>query len=439
MALELFVTFFLVALNGFFVAAEFAIVKVRGSQLELKTSSNRRLGGITKHITHHLDGYLAATQLGITIASLGLGWIGEDVLSKLFMMLFESMGYPHNSPLAHSIAVPIAFTFVTFMHVVFGELTPKSIAIRYPLSTTLALALPLRFFYLIFRPFIFLFNGFANILLRSIGVHSSHGNEVHSEEELRLLLQESSKEGSIDTNKYEIIEKVFKFDDKIVKQIMTPRTRMYGIDIDTPKHDIIDSVMNENYSRVPVYQDNIDNILGILYIRDLLNLLKEDHKPFQIKDFLHTPYYIPTSMRVGDLLLEFQKKSNHMAIITDEFGGTAGLVTMEDIIEELLGEIYDEYDDKTDVSLKVGENEFIVNATVPINVLNQSLPLPLPESPHGDYETLSGLILYITNKIPEINERINFEHYEFTILKRSLSKIQMVQLKVRSATPRQEA
>jgi CBS domain containing-hemolysin-like protein len=430
MAVELFVTVLLVLLNGFFVAAEFAIVKVRGSQLELKTSNNRRLGGITKHIVHHLDGYLAATQLGITIASLGLGWIGEDVLSKIFLSLFEALGYDGSSQLAHSIAIPIAFSFVTFMHVVFGELAPKSIAIRYPVSTTLAVALPLRFFYIIFRPFIWLFNGFANILLRLLGIKSAHGHDVHSEEELRLLLHESSKEGSIDTTKYEIIEKVFKFDDKQVRQIMTPRTRIYSLEIDTPKNEIIDSILNENYSRVPVYEDNIDNIIGILFIRDLLNLLKED-KPFQIKDFVHTPYYVPTTMRVGDLLLEFQKKSNHMAIITDEFGGTAGLVTMEDIIEELLGEIYDEYDDKSDISLKMGENEFILNATVPIGVLNKSLPFRLPESLHGDYETLSGLILYITNRIPDINEKILFDNYEFTILKKSLSKIQMVQLKLK--------
>lgn len=428
MVIELIFTIFLVLLNGFFVAAEFAIVKVRSSQLELKTSRNKRLGAITRHITSHLDGYLAATQLGITIASLGLGWIGEDVISKLILMLFEVLNYHPSEKLAHSIAVPIAFIFVTFMHVVFGELAPKSIAIRYPLPTTTTVAFPLRVFYVLFKPFIWVFNGFANILLRLIGIRgASHGEEVHSEEELRLLLLESSRSGSIDLNKYEIIEKVFKFDDKLVKQVMTPRTSIFALDVDTPVDEIVDTILQENYSRVPVFQENKDNIIGILYIRDLIRLLK-DAKKSDIKDILHPPFFIPNTMKVGDLLLEFQQNSRHMAIITDEFGGVDGLITMEDIIEELLGEIYDEYDEKSDVSLKISDNEFIINALSPIESLNMSLPYPLPSSEH--YETLSGLILFITGRIPETNEKIYHENYEFTILKKSKSKIQLVQLKI---------
>lgn len=431
MILDILLTLFLVFLNGFFVAAEFAIVKVRASQLELKTSSKSRLASLTKHITSHLDGYLAATQLGITIASLGLGWIGERVVSQIIIAFFDGIGYHLDHATSHAFAVPIAFVFVTFMHVVFGELTPKSIAIRFPVPTTLAVAFPLRFFYIIFRPFIFLFNGFANILLRMLGIGAAgHGNDIHSEEELRLILEESSKEGSIDVSKYEIIEKVFKFDDKLVKQVMTPRMSVYAIDIDTPPTELLNSILKENYSRVPVYQNSIDNIAGILYIRDLLHLLKENKSLTSIKEFLHPPFYVPTTMKVGDLLLDFQKKYNHMAVITDEFGGTAGLITMEDIIEELLGEIYDEYDEKADVSLKVSENDFIVNALIPIPVLNNSLPFPLPEN--EQYETLSGLILYVTGKIPETNEKINFKSYEFTILKKYRSRIQMVQLKLLS-------
>lgn len=431
MILDIFLTLFLVFLNGFFVAAEFAIVKVRASQLELKTSSKSQLASLTKHITSHLDGYLAATQLGITIASLGLGWIGERVVSEIIIAFFDGIGYHLDHATSHAVAVPVAFILVTFMHVVFGELTPKSIAIRFPVPTTLAVAFPLRFFYIVFRPFIFLFNGFANILLRMLGISAAvHGSDIHSEEELRLILEESSKEGSIDVNKYEIIEKVFKFDDKLVKQVMTPRMSVYAIDIDTPPTELLNSILKENYSRVPVYQNSIDNVAGILYIRDLLHLLKENKPLTSIKEFLHPPFYVPTTMKVGDLLLDFQKKYNHMAVITDEFGGTAGLITMEDIIEELLGEIYDEYDEKADVSLKVSENDFIVNALIPIPVLNNSLPFPLPES--EQYETLSGLILYVTGKIPETNEKINFKTYEFTILKKYRSRIQMVQLKLLS-------
>jgi CBS domain containing-hemolysin-like protein len=428
MAFDILLTIFLVLLNGFFVAAEFAIVKVRGSQLEVNTPENSSIRKVALHITDHLEAYLAATQLGITIASLGLGWIGESVAERLILDFMHLIGYNLSHELAHEIAMPIAFIFITFLHVVFGELAPKSIAIRYALPTTKVIAWPLRIFYIFSLPFIFLFNGFANLLLRLIGINSAAHEEAHSEEELKILISESAKGGTIQAKKVDLLENVFTFDDKLVKQVMIPRTKIFAIDIEEPLEKSINKIIEEGYSRIPVYQDNIDNIVGVLYTKDLLRLWHKNRENTDFKSILKEPYFVPSLKRLGDLLQEFQRNYKHIAFITDEFGGTVGLVTMEDIIEELLGEIYDEYDEKNDLVIKISDNEYIANAIATIGNLNERLPIALKENRH--YETLSGLMLFQLGRIPEINESIKTEGYELTVLQRSHSRVEIVGMKV---------
>jgi len=435
MFVEVIIVIFLVVLNGFFVAAEFAIVKVRASQLEVKTANNARLSHTTKHIMDHLDGYLAATQLGITIASLGLGWLGEDVFSKLIVSLFEQFGLPAHTGTVHTIAISVAFAFVTFMHVVFGELMPKSISIRYALSTTITLAYPLRFFYLIFHPFIFIFNGFANLMLGLLGISSAHGHDTHSEEELRFILQESmsQQDEKTNVNKYEIIDKVFEFDDKLVLEIMTPRGDMQSINIKDNAEDILDTILNNKFSRYPVFQGDIDNIIGVLHVQSLLEYLR-GNMPINLREkgLLASPICIPGTMRVGDLLLDLQKKKKHLAIVVDEHGGTQGLITLEDIIEELLGEIYDEYDD-TDIVHMLGDNSFLVNATAKIMEVNQYLPVPLVIPDGMRFGTVSGLVRYITNRIPNPGEIISIENYDISVVRRyKHNKIKLVELRLKT-------
>lgn len=435
MVLEVIIVLFLVVLNGFFVAAEFAVVKVRASQLEVKTANNKRLAKTTKHIMDNLDGYLAATQLGITIASLGLGWLGEDVFSKIVAGIFHYFHITLSHALLHTIAGSLAFVFVTFMHVVFGELMPKSIAIRYALPTTITLAYPLQFCYFIFRPFIFLFNGFANFMLGIMGIGASHGHgEIHSEEELRFILQESKhqQEDKSDIKKYELIDKVFEFDDKLVFEIMTPRGDIIGINAKDNPDDILDTVLNNKFSRYPVYQNDIDNILGILHVNSLLEYLRSS-KTINLKEknMLTQPIYVPASMRVGDVLLDLQKKKKHLAMVVDEYGGLQGLITLEDIIEELLGEIYDEYDD-TDIVHSLGENSFLVNATAKIIEVNQLLPIPLPIPEGMRFGTVSGLVRYTLNRVPSIGESIALENYDISVVRRSQkNKIKLVELRLK--------
>ncbi|WP_162428583.1 hemolysin family protein [Pontibacter pudoricolor] len=417
MIFNIFLTIFLVLLNGFFVAAEFAIVKVRSSQIELRAQAGNRMAKLAQHMITHLDAYLSATQLGITLASLGLGWIGESVVSQIIINIMAAFGFEPSPEIAHSIALPIAFALITVLHIVFGELAPKSIAIQRPESTTLAIALPLRFFYILFIPFIWLLNGFSNFILRSIGIRSLHGSEVHSAEELRLLFEQSAEGGAIHDSQHELIENVFQFNERMVKQILVPRTKMVAIDSNISEHDLMEIIFNEGYSRLPVYSGNIDNIVGVLYVKDLLSIIRMG-EPVVLEKLIRPAYFVPETKKINRLLKQFQRRHMHIAIVTDEFGGVSGIVTMEDIIEELVGEIQDEYDEEVPLVELVSDYEYKVSASAPISDANDFLPYPLPEG--EDYETVGGLVSVLYGQIPEdINDTIDFNEYEVSVLEKS--------------------
>lgn len=430
MGFEIFLTFFLVFLNGFFVAAEFAIVKVRASQIEIKVKTGHRIAHIAKHITQHLDGYLAATQLGITLASLGLGWVGEEVMEHLLHQLLESTGASPATVASFSgTAAPIiAFTLITIMHIVFGELAPKSFAIQRPVNTTLGIALPLHAFYLVFRPFIWLLNGFANLILKLFGIHTKAGHEAHhSSEELQYLLDQGKESGALDTNEHELIKNVFDFNERVVKNIMVPRTKISGIELETPTAELLDYVIKEGYSRIPVFEDTMDKIVGIIHAKDILPILANKQE-LAISDIIRKPYFIPETKKINDLMSEFQQKRIQIAIVLDEFGGTAGMVTLEDIVEELVGEIQDEYDEEKPIVEQVSESEFIVNAAASVYDVNEYLPHDLPED--GDYDTMAGLISDVFGKIPEVGEQVEFNGYTFTVLKKTEQNIESIRLQL---------
>ncbi len=430
MVFQLFVTFFLVFLNGFFVAAEFAIVRVRASQIEIKAKSGSKVAKIAKHITLNLDGYLAATQLGITLASLGLGWVGEQVMEDVLKHLFAEFGASQDMvrTLSGTLAPIIAFSFITVLHIVFGELAPKSVAIMHPVNTTMKIALPLHFFYLIFRPFIMLLNGLANMLLGVFGFRTLGGKESHhSSEELQYLLDQGKESGALDTTEHELIKNVFDFNERVVKNIMVPRTKISGIELNTPHEQLLDILIKEGYSRVPVYYETIDKIVGIVHAKDILPLMVQ-HKPCILKDIIRKPFFIPETKKINDLLSELQLKRIQIAIVLDEFGGTAGMVTLEDIVEELVGEIQDEYDEEKPIVEKISDSEFIINASASIYDVNEFLPHDLPED--GDYDTLAGLLGELFGKIPEVGERHEFYGYIFTIMKKTEQNIESVKLEL---------
>ncbi|WP_423147536.1 hemolysin family protein [Rubrolithibacter danxiaensis] len=430
MGFQIFLTFFLVFLNGFFVAAEFAIVKVRASQIEIKAKSGSRFAKIAKHIIHHLDNYLAATQLGITLASLGLGWVGERVMEHILNNLMLSLGVSVSFATSFSAtAAPItAFIIITVLHIVFGELAPKSLAIQKPVGITMGVSFPLHVFYLIFRPFIWLLNSFANLILKVFGVSSVSGSEAHhSSEELQYLLDQGKESGALDTSEHELIKNVFDFNERVVKNIMVPRTKISAVELNTDSRELLDSIIKEGYSRVPVYDDTIDKIVGIVHAKDILPLLASGQE-LVLKNIIRKPYFIPETKKINDLLSELQQKRIQIAIVLDEFGGTAGMVTLEDIVEEIVGEIQDEYDEEKPIVEKVSDTEYIINASASIYDVNEYLPHDLPED--ADYDTVAGLVSDLFGKIPEVGDRKDFLGYDFTILKKTEQNIESVKLEL---------
>ncbi|NSL87076.1 HlyC/CorC family transporter [Chitinophaga sp. Mgbs1] len=427
MLLQVFWTIFLVLLNGFFVAAEFAIVKVRSSQINSKSGSEKRATTAAKHILGNLDGYLAATQLGITLASLGLGWVGESVVTHLVLNFMSTLGLQVTAATAHAIAIPVAFMVITILHIVFGELAPKSMAIRKPLPTTLAVALPLRFFFVIFRPFIWMLNGLANSILRLLGLTPAGESEIHSEEELKLIISESQEGGAIEETERELIQNVFEFDDSRVKEILTHRKDISALDISLPFDQLADQVIKDGYSRYPVYSGSLDDLKGVIYTKDLVKGMHEKTL-HNIQDILKPVFYVPDSMKIKDLLRTFQGQRLQMAVVTNEFGDTEGIVTMEDILEELVGDIQDEHDHESPIVEQKDENTFLVDAHEYLADINELLPAPLPESEH--YETLSGLINYVHGNIPREGEVLVIDHYEVLILKMFRSSVEKARLKL---------
>jgi CBS domain containing-hemolysin-like protein len=426
----LFITFLLVALNGFFVAAEFALVKVRASQLDIKIQKGSSRAKLAKSLLDKLDAYLSATQLGITLASLALGAVGEETISHIVVGLFEKSGTNISMATVHSISLPIALTLLTFFHVTIGEQIPKMIGIKYSMDTILFVAWPLKIFYAVFSPFIWLLNKSSNMILRIVGIKKIGEDEVHTEEELRLILTESEEGGAIKPSENELIQNVFDFDDRLVKQIMVPQNRVSALDVELGRNEMIKKVIDEGYSRLPVYLGDIDNVIGVVHSKDLLKAVI-DNKFKTIRDIMRPAHFIPESMHVNYLLRDFQKLHIQMAIVTNEFGATAGVVTMEDIIEELVGEIQDEHDDEIPTVEKKSETEFIINAHSSISDVNESLPMSLPENPK--YETVSGLINFLWGRIPAVNEKRHYDGYEITILQRKKQTVELVKLRVLDA------
>ena len=422
---DILITLILVFFNGFFVAAEFAIVKVRASQLELKVQSGSHFATVAKRIVSRLDRYLAATQLGITLASLGLGWIGEPVVARIVLYLMSFVGVQMDPELANHIALPVAFLIITLLHIVFGELAPKSIAIQSSQRTILVIALPLQFFFFVFRPFIFVLNGTANLVLRAIGISTIQGQDVHSSDELKYLVKQGKESGEIEQADYDIIKNAFEFSERIAKQIMIPRTQVVAIDVEDFQQDMVEHLIEENYSRIPCYAGSLDNIVGVVYLKDILIKL-HSNESIKISSIMRSVLIVPETKYIAQLLKEFQSKHQQIAVVIDEYGGTQGIVTMEDILEELVGEIQDEYDNEIPFVEKKGEKTYVVLASASLDDINELLPHPL--TVNEEYETLAGYLILKLGRIPNINEKISMEDYEFTVLKKNKNSILLTQL-----------
>lgn len=420
---DLFLLLLFVLLNALFVAAEFALVKVRKTQLDPSESNKSKLA---IRIVTNLDSYLAATQFGITIASLGLGWIGEPVTSRILDPVFMFLGV-ENPKTVHTLSLAVGFVFITFLHIIIGELAPKSYAIRHPKSTTLFVAIPLNIFYLFFKPAIWLLNGTANYILKLMGIDPlTESERSHSEEEIRTLISEGTISGRIDKIESQIIQRVFDFNDKIAKEVMVPRNRMFAIDIDDSREKIIEKVTEEGYSRIPVFKDSIDNIIGIIYSKDLISAA-EHREIILLQDIIRPAFFVTETVHIGDLLRQMQKKRIHLGIVSNEHGGVEGLVTLEDIIEEMVGEIEDEYDTDTEQISSEKKGVFVVNPNISVEEFNEQFNADLPVDIE-QYTTLSGFLHTVTGHVPEIFERIDYKDLVITVMKKSGNKLLQVKI-----------
>ena len=427
MGLKILLTLFLVLINAFFVAAEFSLIRVRFSQLEIKAKEGSRLAGQALSVVRRLYDYLSATQLGVTIASLLLGAVGEELFTGLILEFLPHLGLAINPVTAHSISVTVGLIILTFLHVLFGELFPKALAIQRPEAVSLALVLPLRAFYLATIPLTWFLSKASNLLLGAFGISNVHGNEAHTSDELRLLIDQSKESGEIQDSEHELIENVFQFNDRMVKQIMVPRTKLAALEVNMSEEQLLETVFSEGYSRLPVYEGNIDNIVGVLYVKDLLPLIRQQ-QPVELARIMRPAYFVPETKKINRLLRQFQRKHLVMAIVSDEFGGVSGIVTIEDIMEELVGEIQDEYDNEVPVVEKISETEYRVNTSTAISDANEYLPYPLPEG--DDYETVGGLLNVLYGNIPEVGDVAVMEPYEFRVLSRARRVVELVQLRV---------
>ena len=434
MGLKILLTFVLVLLNGFFVAAEFSLIRVRLSQLEIRVKEGSRMAGQALGVVRNLYNYLSATQLGVTIASLILGAVGEEVATDIVLDAVNRLHLTITLATAHSIALVSGLIIITVMHVLFGELFPKALAIQRPEAVSMALVLPLRAFYFITLPLTWFLSKASNALLGLVGIQNVHGTEAHTSDELRLLLDQSKESGEIQDSEHELIENVFQFNDRMVKQIMVPRTKLTALDVAAPEDKILELIFSEGYSRLPVYEGNIDNIVGVLYVKDLLPIIRRG-EAIDLARIMRPAYFVPETKKINRLLRQFQRKHIVMAVVSDEFGGVSGIVTIEDIMEELVGEIQDEYDNEVPMVEKISEDEYRVNPATPIPDANEYLPFPLPEG--EDYETVGGLLNVIYGSIPEVGDVAVLDPYEFQILQRSRRAVDLVQLRV--TTPAERA
>ncbi|WP_307893756.1 hemolysin family protein [Bacillus swezeyi] len=403
----------LIALTAFFVASEFAIIRIRSSRVDqLVTEGNKTAVSVKKVITH-LDEYLSACQLGITLTALGLGWLGEPTVARLLEPLFVQWNIP--SSVSHIVSVVIAFSFITFLHVVVGELAPKTLAIQKAETISFLFAKPLIWFYRIMFPFIWALNGSARLLTKSFGVEPVSENEMaHSEEELRIILSESYKSGEINQSEFKYVNKIFEFDDRLAKEIMIPRTEVVSFPHDMKIKDMIDITKAEGYTRYPVEDGDKDNIIGVVNVKEILTacISGECSKEDTIEQFINPIIHVIETVPVHDLLLKMQKERVHMAILSDEYGGTAGLVTVEDIIEEIVGEIRDEFDiDEINEIRKIDEGHYILDGKVLVNQVNDLLGIQLDNE---EVDTIGGW--FLTQKYDvQKGDMISEQGFEFRI------------------------
>ena len=402
----------LVLANAFFVAAEFALVGARRSKIDQLVSEGDRLAKVAQSAIKDLDRYISATQLGITLASLGLGWIGEPALAGLVDQFLGLFGVRPPAAAVHTAAGAItAFIVITFLHIVLGELAPKSIALVKAEGVSRVLAIPLMLFAKVMSPAISVLNGTANWMMRKIGIApQSEAHHIHSPEELRLLVMQARAHGTLDETDSAMLAGVFDFHEKKAYDVMRPRTEVAALDIDSTEEDVWAVVRRERYSRYPVYRDTLDDVLGVFLAKDLW--LHDGQQPFTLNDFVRPALYVPSSKPAERVMDDLRKTRAQMAVVLDEYGGTAGILTMEDLVEEVVGDIADEYDFASRTAV-IMDGVLELAGSMSLVDVRSDYGLRIPE---GDWTTLGGYAFGRLGRLPKIGDRVGFPGGELEII-----------------------
>ena len=399
----------LVLLNGFFVGAEFALVRSRRNRLEAMVRTGDRLARVALRASSNISGLLPASQLGVTLSSLALGWVAQSAMTDVLATLPDGAEIPARL----TIAAIIAFAAASYVHVVFGELVPKAAALNHPERLAKWLVPPLVLFAGLSRPLVWIINRTSNFMLRLFGLHALPGEDsVHSPDELRILVEQAQEGGAIEAQDADMIDAVLEFSEKNASDVMTPRTEVAAFALDASLDDVLATVEDKGYSRYPVYEDSIDNIVGLILTKDILIEAVRRRDSFSLQAVMRPVHMVPGSREVEDVLADFKRLKEHMAVVLDEFGGTAGVVTMEDLLEEIVGEILDEYDDPAEKPVQTRGGETLVPGSTHITDLNERFGLEVPDE---DYTTIGGYVFGTLGRLPANGDRVTAGGAIFTV------------------------
>jgi CBS domain containing-hemolysin-like protein len=401
-SLNLLLALFLVGLNGFFVAAEFALVRVRDSRIQQLEQEGSVRARVVRDALRDLDGYLSVCQVGITMASLGLGWVGEPAVAHLIEPFLGAAGIT-NERVVSIIAFVVGFAIITYAHLVFGEQAPKYFSIQRAEATSLWISRPLRIFMVLFRPLVWVVNASTNFVLRPWGVKLGGEMEAHSEEELRIMISSATASGELEPEEREYLNNVFDFGDRVAREVMVPRPDIEALRVDLPLPEMVDAAVFGRYTRYPVYEEDLDHVLGAVHVKDLLRAARENPDDFDVRSIIRDCLVVPENKPIEQILREFQQRKLQMAIVIDEWGSVEGLITIEDVLEEIVGEIQDEFDEGEAAIEEIGDGVYAVDGRIPITEVNEYFGLDLP---HEDFDTIGGYVLGTLGRPPEPGDTV---------------------------------
>jgi CBS domain containing-hemolysin-like protein len=430
----------LVLLNAFFVGAEFALVRSRRTRLEAMIRSGDRLARFALRAVSNISRLLSAGQLGVTLASLGLGWVAESTVGEMFAGLLARLPFAIEMSVRLTVGATLALAVVMYLHVVFGELVPKAAALNHPETLAKWLAPPLLFFAWLTTPFTYVLNKSAEVILRALGQKSTGSAEaVHSPEEIRLLVEQSQEGGQMQARDADLIDAVFEFSEKNAREVMTPRTELVALPVEATLSEVLAIVQESGLSRYPVFDESIDNIIGVVLAKDLLKVLapRTNLDAFDLPSIMRPVHVIPGSREVEEVLADFKRLKEHMAIVLDEYGGTAGVVTMEDLLEEIVGEILDEYDTPEDAEapLHTRAGETLVPGSTHIGELNEHFGLSVPDV---DYTTIGGYVFGVLGRLPLVGDRVIAGGAIFTVREMDGRRIESLSVDLHTLGDRRE-